>query len=259
MSDQVGGVRDEAAPGGAIGSRLAVWRGRRGLGPGELGELSGVSASRIGRWERGEDWVDRRGQLAALAGVLGVGVGELTGQPYPPVGDAHIAVRAAAFQLRRQFAEARTPPPPGTGPGHPMRMASDAEAAGDEQVLAGVLPGLIATAEGGSRALADALAAGLLRRLGYGDLAWLYLHRARAGGGAERVVLLEEIRLLTDLGLPEHAVARAERGMGTIGDPESRGRGSPRPPAAPARAAAGTHAGPPPPPPAPPRRARPRP
>ncbi|WP_328915020.1 MULTISPECIES: hypothetical protein [unclassified Streptomyces] len=58
------------------------------------------------------------------------------------------------------------------------------------------------------------MAAGLLRRLGYSDLAWLFLHRAARCGGAEAgSVRAEEVRLLLDLGLPESALLRAKQAV----------------------------------------------
>ncbi|GAB3004552.1 hypothetical protein GCM10023080_082750 [Streptomyces pseudoechinosporeus] len=61
------------------------------------------------------------------------------------------------------------------------------------------------------RVQAHVLGAGLLRRLGYKDLAWMLLHRARPGAREPLLVLVEEVQLLIDLGLPEYALARAER------------------------------------------------
>ncbi|MFI6350256.1 DNA-binding protein [Streptomyces sp. NPDC050560] len=106
------------------------------------------------------------------------------------------------------------------------RAATRAEAVGDDVALARVLPELIAEAdrlvtavvrEGDREAAAHlrvqghVVGAGLLRRLGYKDLAWVLLHRARPGSGEVLPVLVEEVRLLIDLGLPEYALARAER------------------------------------------------
>ncbi|MEU9115277.1 hypothetical protein AB0D04_26725 [Streptomyces sp. NPDC048483] len=97
--------------------------------------------------------------------------------------------------------------------------------AGDEHALALALPELVGATdwmvttasateqEEAVRLRVDAhvLAAGLLRRTGYKDLAWMLLHRARPGAREPLPVLVEEVRLLIDLVLPEYALARAAR------------------------------------------------
>ncbi|MFD9434159.1 hypothetical protein [Streptomyces sp. NPDC060002] len=174
--------------------------------------------------ETGREWVDRRGRLAALAAALRLDVADLTGQPYPPLGQEHAAVRAVAFHLRRSLVRRQ----PDTAPGvlleelaERTRAAARADSAGDEHHLALALPELIEAAD---RALAAAagpgreeavrlrvdahvLAAGLLRRLGYKDLAWMLLHRARPGTREPLPVLVEEVRLLNDFGLSQHPPA----------------------------------------------------
>ncbi|MFJ8475722.1 helix-turn-helix domain-containing protein [Kitasatospora sp. NPDC094011] len=228
---------DGDQPGGSpIGIRLARWRACRQLSIAELGTRAQIPADRIAVLESGRDWVDRRGELAALTAALRLDPTDLTGQPYPPADDDHAMVRAIAFQLRRQLAE--TPPAPSNGSVEELndRTASAlaAEAAGDEHALALTLPGLIrlgdAVAAGASaterqravelRARGHITAAGLLRRLGYKDLAWILLHRARPGVPESVMVLVEEVRLLIDLGLPEFALARAERAEAAGSDPE---------------------------------------
>ncbi|MGW2051837.1 helix-turn-helix domain-containing protein [Streptomyces sp. NPDC001858] len=190
----------------------------------ELGYVAGL--------ETGGDWMDRRSRLAALAGALHLDVSDLTGQPYPPRGAEHAAVRAVAFHLRRRVLQSDR----GTSAGPLLdelagrvRDAAQAEAEGDEHRLALALPELIdaadlavtaATPPGRGetirlRVQAHVLGAGLLRRLGYKDLAWVMLHRARPGTGEPLPVLVEEVHLLIDLGFPEYALARAERVQGT--------------------------------------------
>ncbi|WP_405676092.1 helix-turn-helix domain-containing protein [Streptomyces sp. NBC_01511] len=219
---------DETAGGGPIGARLAAWRRHRELTGGDLASRTGLGLDYLAGLETGREWVDRRGPLAALTAALRLDVADLTGQPYPPRGEEHAAVRAVAFHLRRRLDR----PHPGTAPlvlleelAAQIRAAADAEAAGDEHRLALALPDLIeaadcalATAVGPGRGeavrlrvAAHVLSAGLLRRLGYKDLAWMLLHRARPGIREPLPVLVEEIRLLIDLGLPEYALARAER------------------------------------------------
>ncbi|MFB6677771.1 helix-turn-helix domain-containing protein [Streptomyces sp. NPDC056390] len=219
---------DETAAGGPIGVRLAAWRLRRGLTLEDLASGTGLSLDYVAALETGREWVDRRGRLAALAAALRLDVADLTGQPYPPRGEEHAAVRAVAFHLRRRVARPR----PDSVGGVPLeelaeqtRAAAQADVVGDEHALALALPELIeatdhavVTAPALGRAEAvrlrvqvHVLGAGLLRRLGYKDLAWMLLHRARPGTRERLPVLLEEVRLLIDLGLPEYALARAER------------------------------------------------
>ncbi len=219
---------DETAAGGPIGARLAAWRRRRGLTRGDLASRTGLELDYVVGLETGREWLDRRGQLAALATALRLDAADLTGQPYPPRGEEHAAVRAVAFHLRRRIAR----PAPVAASGllldelaERTQAAAQADADGDEHSLALALPELI---EGADHALATAsavgreeavrlrvdahvLAAGLLRRLGYKDLAWMLLHQARPGAREPLPVLVEEVRLLIDLGLPEYALARADR------------------------------------------------
>ncbi|WP_411150545.1 DNA-binding protein [Streptomyces sp. A30] len=219
---------DKRHAGGPIGARLAAWRLRRGLALDDLASRTGLELDYVAGLETGGEWVDRRGPLAALAAALRLDVADLTGQPYPPHGDEHAAVRAVAFHLRRRLAR----PHPGAAGGLQLeeltertRAATHADMAGDEHGLALTLPDLIARADDAVsttsasgqeeaaqlRVQVHVLGAGLLRRLGYKDLAWMLLHRARPGTSELLPVLVEEVRLLIDLGLPEYALARAER------------------------------------------------
>ncbi|MFJ4774597.1 helix-turn-helix domain-containing protein [Streptomyces uncialis] len=220
-----------------MGIDLAFWRLQRGLAKADLAEHTDVSTESISRWETGQDWVDRRGVLAVLANALRVDPTELTGQPYSPTGEQHAVVRAVAFHLRRHLAE---PPRSSTRTTESaddlaarVRTAVAAEEAGDEHALALALPELVRAADRvvplllapasderaqELRVHAHVLAAGLLRRLGYRDLGWTFLHRARPGAPATLPVLLEEVRLLIDLGSPEYALARAARAEHAAGD-----------------------------------------
>ncbi|MFE5094630.1 helix-turn-helix domain-containing protein [Streptomyces sp. NPDC056638] len=219
---------DETAAGGPIGARLMAWRLRRGLTRDDLASRTGLELDYVAGLETGGEWVDRRGRLAALAAALRLDVADLTGQPYPPRGEEHAAVRAVAFHLRRRIGG----PHLDTAAGLPLdelarraRVAALAGAAGDEHTLALALPELIEESDHAVvtdsppgreeavqlRVQVHVLGAGLLRRLGYKDLAWMLLHRARPGTREPLPVLVEEVRLLIDLGLPEYALARAER------------------------------------------------
>ncbi|WP_340375902.1 helix-turn-helix domain-containing protein [Streptomyces sp. SS7] len=219
---------DEEAAGGPIGARLAAWRRRRELTRDDLASRTGLELDYLVGLETGREWVDRRGRLAALATALRLDVADLTGQPYPPRGEEHAAVRAVAFHVRRSLVRRQADAAPGVLLEELVertRAAARADAAGDEHHLALELPDLIETADRAMAAAAgpgweeavrlrvDAhvLAAGLLRRLGYKDLAWMLLHRARPGTREPLPVLVEEVRLLIDLGLPEYALARADR------------------------------------------------
>ncbi|MEU3029384.1 helix-turn-helix domain-containing protein [Streptomyces incarnatus] len=219
---------DETAVGGPVGARLAAWRRRRGLTRDDLASHTGLELDYLAGLETGREWVDRRGPLAALAAAMRLDVADLTGQPYPPRGQEHAAVRTVAFHLRRSLVRRQ----PDRGPGMLLeelaertQAAARAGSAGDEHHLALTLPELIEAADRAMAAAAgpgrdeaarlrvDAhvLAAGLLRRLGYKDLAWMLLHRASTGTREPLPVLVEGVRLLIDLGLPEYALARADR------------------------------------------------
>ncbi|MFD8733473.1 helix-turn-helix domain-containing protein [Streptomyces sp. NPDC059618] len=219
---------DETAAGGPIGARLAAWRRHRELTRDDLASRTGLGLEYLAGLETGREWVDRRGRLAVLASALRLDVADLTGQPFPPHGQEHAAVRAVAFHLRRSLVRRQPPTAPGMlleELAERTQAAARADAAGDEHHLALALPELIEAAD---RALAAAagpardeavrlrvdthvLAAGLLRRLGYKDLAWMLLHRASTATREPLPVLVEEVRLLIDLGLPEYALARADR------------------------------------------------
>ncbi|MEV7778489.1 DNA-binding protein [Kitasatospora sp. NPDC088351] len=214
--------------GSLIGRNLATWRVRRAVSVGELAERARIPSERIALLESGRNWVDRRGELAALTGALRLDATDLTGQPYPPAGPEHAAVRAVAFELRREIAGSAAASLSGSVDDLDARTSSAlaAEAAGDEYALALALPGAIrladsiaatARSEAGReraaelRMLGHVAAAGLLRRLGYRDLAWMLLHTARPGGPEPVEVLIEEARLLIDMALPEYALARLQR------------------------------------------------
>ncbi|OEV09312.1 DNA-binding protein [Streptomyces nanshensis] len=222
---------DGTSTGGPVGTRLASWRRYRGLNREGLSSLTGLELEYIVGLETGVEWMDRRSRLTELATALRLDVADLTGQPYPPRGAEHATVRAVAFHLRRSLFRRRGCETPGSRAvpveelAERTRSAARADAAGDEHHLALTLPELIeasdcaipATVGPGReeaerwRAQAHALAAGLLRRLGYKDLAWMLLHRASQPGTEPLPVLVEELRLLIALGLPEYALARTEQ------------------------------------------------
>lgn len=214
---------------GAIGLRLAAWRERRGLTVDDFADDAGLDTAWVAAVERGQDWIDRRTLLAAASAALHLDPTELTGQPYAPAGADQAVVQEAAFRLRHVAMDV-----PGIDQGRSASVDDLAartaevravEAAGDELGLARALPELIRLADAAVagagrgdreraaelRAAGHAAAAGLLRRLGYLDLAWTLLHRAHPGTAPTLAALVEEARLLIDLGLPEYALARLER------------------------------------------------
>ena len=227
-----------AAVVGPIGAAVEVWRVRRGLSQAELAGRSGLQLAAVQGLESGREWVDRRRVWAALAAALRVDPGELAGQPYPPVGAEHAEVRAVAHRLRKVLAAVpqRSTEPATAVVDELERLLASAVAAnraGNDHDLAVGAAELISTAEravrvttGATREQAAVLrshghtvVAGLLRRLGYRDLAWLVLHRVRATGLEPAGPLVaEEVRLLLDLGLPEQALGCVKRsGLGRRG------------------------------------------
>ncbi|MEU6406235.1 helix-turn-helix domain-containing protein [Streptomyces sp. NPDC046985] len=217
--------REGAVP---IGHRLAQWRKRRGTAAGDLARCSGLAEQLITDIEAGRDWVDRHSVLCSLAGGLHLDPLDLTGQPYAPHGEQHATVRAAAWHLRRHLFQSAPHTPAVRQRGRAGLLAAaenvrDAQATGDEHALALALPPLLVAADHSVspedvdppyavavRNLAYAAAAGLLRRLGYRDLAWSLLHRARPAADDGQVVEAEEVRLLTSMGMPA-AADRAEQ------------------------------------------------
>ncbi|MFF0448106.1 DNA-binding protein [Streptomyces sp. NPDC004609] len=192
-----------------------MWRAHRQLAAREVAARAGVCEELVARLEAGGDWVDRWGVLGGLARALGVDAGALTGQPYPPTGSGHVVIHGFAFAARQLLMR------PHVSGGNASRgrlaAAREAEDAGDEEALARALPGVLAGSgtlpshEGGESPCAGlVMAAGLLRRLGYRDLAWAALERARAVSSPVTAdVVAEEVRLLSEWGLGEQALSRA--------------------------------------------------
>jgi hypothetical protein len=61
------------------------------------------------------------------------------------------------------------------------------------------------------------LGAGVLRRLGYRDLAWMLVHRAERQVGARSGIVVEQVRLLLACGRPDEALAWVTRPIETAG------------------------------------------
>lgn len=215
---------------GSIGLRVASWRQRRGVALNDLASRTRIPIADLRGLESGRDWVDRLQLLAALANGLRLDPSDLTGQPYAPSGDIQATVRAAAFRLRRHAAEGTARPVGGIDLADLSCRTADlqlAERSGDEYALAKAIPDVVAATDHAAssvtssgegkqvsriRAEAHAAAAGLMRRLGYKDLSWTLLHRLRAEETGCPAVLVEEVRLLLDLGLAQRAADRALSG-----------------------------------------------
>jgi transcriptional regulator with XRE-family HTH domain len=223
----LGGSNSETS-GRPIGVRLAGWRARRGLDVAEVAVRCGLSVGQLVDLESGRDWVDRRGLLGRAADALRADPGELTGQPYSPVDDLQATVTGFAYRIRRLLGQV-TADPEDTFPASVdelairMARASAADADGDEVALVTALPELITRAEAavtdgppGDRDRARRLrvqglllGAGVSRRLGHRDLAWMLVHGAERQVGARRGIVVEQVRLLLACGRPEEAVAWA--------------------------------------------------
>lgn len=237
----VGGSETEM-PGPPIGVRLAQWRARRRVSAAQLADRCGLSVGQLVELESGRDWVDRRGLLVRAADVLRVDPGDLTGQPYPPADEPQVMVASFAHRVRRGLGQLKARPE--AEPDLPVddlavgvARARAADAAGDELALAAALPELIAGAqalvtdappvEGGraQRLQTQAvllssgllLGSGLLRRLGYLDLAWMLVHGAERRVGTSLGIVVEQVRLLLACGHPEEALTRAARSAETAG------------------------------------------
>lgn len=225
-----------------IGSRMAGWRSRRGLSRADLANRCGLTVGHVADLESGRDWVDRRGVLVRAAAVLRVGLGDLTGQPYPPVDERGASVAGFPFRVRRVLGQLAWGPEKISH----VRVddlavqtdrAAEAARAGNEFVLAGMLPFLIAASGAavagvspGERGRAEQLhheglllATGLLRRLGYWDLAWVALRRAKQVAGTGVFTVFEEARLLLDCGRVEEALTVLSRSGAPSGQLGPRG------------------------------------
>ncbi|RNG26245.1 DNA-binding protein [Streptomyces botrytidirepellens] len=213
---------------GPIGRRLARWRRRQNVAASAFADQVGLSRQQLLALETGEDWADRRSLVAALAQAMRLDLTELTGQPYRPSDREHHVVRAVASHVRRHLIQVSLGQEGSAGTLGDLEARTEAaltaEEAGDEYGLGLALPGLLALADqtvaasvtgreptARLRAQVYAVAAGLLRRVGYRDLVWMLLHQVGPERGV-RAVLIEEMRLLLDLGFPDHALNRARRG-----------------------------------------------
>ncbi len=204
-----------------IGRHLAEWRIRRGLTASRLAARCGLPEQSITDLESGRDWVDRRRVVNSLAAGLRLDPIELTGQPYLPYGASHAVVHATAWHVRRHLARVVAGGAGMQDPVHAEEVAAlvaavrSADEGGDLHSAADGLPRLLEmtaspVTDASLRSEASVAAARLLRRLGYRDLAYSVLHRARPPGGAPTPLeMAEEVWLLLDMGRPALAVSRA--------------------------------------------------
>ncbi|MEU0741174.1 helix-turn-helix transcriptional regulator [Streptomyces sp. NPDC006134] len=210
-----------------IGRHLAEWRTRRNLTVADLARRSGLPEQLIASLESGTDWVDRRHVLNSLATGLRLDPAELTSQPYTPCGADHATVHATAWHVRRHLTRlfagelaqdhVRADTEQLAGLLEAVRTADDG---GDLVTAASEVPRLLELIgplvqhpgdnEGAAlRSAGYTAVARLLRRIGYRDLAWSALHQARPAEEGFTLVMVEEVRLLLDMGQPAIAVTRA--------------------------------------------------
>lgn len=183
---------------GAIGDRIRIYRGRRGLSQKELAGLIGRSESWLSQVERGVRSVDKFSVLVDIAQMLKTNVETLVGtrMEYAPNGDRPVdgidAVRAALASypgLRRVAASRRS------SLADMERLAAEAHAcyqSADYVAAARILPGLIEGIETAASETAGdesrrvltiqhliyVAAAKLLTKTGDGHLAWIAADRA---------------------------------------------------------------------------------
>ncbi|MGW7295370.1 helix-turn-helix domain-containing protein [Streptomyces xiamenensis] len=198
------GTTDSPGPIGAAVQRI---RASRQMTVDELAVRADLGVATVSDLEGGRGWVASYGSLIQLADALGVSAVELSGRPVTPGGQAEAELLSTAFFVRRVLVD--RPVRAVDGRERTLDRLLLAESDGDESDLATEL--LVCMSAGCSRPEMYTAGAGLLRRLGYVDLAWLMLHRARAP--EHRAVLTEEARLLLELGRPGAALIRAGRAM----------------------------------------------
>jgi len=164
----LGPAADDDQP--SIGERVRYWRKRRGKSQHVLAGLAGVSQPYLSQIETGDRPVERRSTLVALANALQVSVPELTGKVGDPTNPARASVTAYVPAIRdalimREAGE-RTPEM-----GDDVEPALAARGRWDFGSAAPMLPGLLGSATGADLVQVASVAAGVLRYVGYEDLA----------------------------------------------------------------------------------------
>lgn len=173
-----------------IGLRVARWRDVAGMTQQELADRVGVSNAYISMIEGGKRPITKRSLLIELASALGVSVTDLTGQPEQPRSRDDLAIYAAVPLLRGALDD----DPDNDELPNPGAVAADvdramgARMACDYQTLAGLLPGVVASArrlvDAGHRAgpalfvRAAVTACLTIKPFGYVDLSARYSERA---------------------------------------------------------------------------------
>lgn len=165
-------------PDGHIGTRVRLWRHRRGLTQATLAGLAGMSQAYLSQIEKGIRVVDRRSTQVALATALDVTVADLLGQMSDPTDPVRVRASEAVANIRIALVELEVGD---TRPPQRGREELDAEIewmlrmrqASDHLALAPALPGLLRdTAERPDALIRVAYtASACLRSLGYRDLA----------------------------------------------------------------------------------------
>jgi transcriptional regulator with XRE-family HTH domain len=220
-----------------IGERVRSLRRQRGMSLRQLAGLAGCSVGFVSMVENGKRLLDSSSLIAAFAEALQVSPAEVTGQPHPPADPhssaAHEAIpvlRLALMGLNPALATSgRTAAPPEVLAGR-VAEANRLYHAAEYGTLTAALPPLLAdlhaavAAERGTgrrrmlRLLADAYHPActlLLKNLGYTDLAFIAVSRAR-----DVIAELEDpvysalsgffqTHVLLSAGSPTQALARA--------------------------------------------------
>ncbi|GAB3819694.1 helix-turn-helix domain-containing protein [Micromonospora zhanjiangensis] len=135
-----------------IGLRIARWRDIAGMTQQQLADAVGVTKAYISQIENGRRPVEKRSLLGAFATALGVGVGDLTGQPEQPRNGDDMAIYSAVPGIRGALDDDPDDP---ADPGEVARRVDEAmraRMACDYPTLAKLLPGVLT----GTRQLANA-------------------------------------------------------------------------------------------------------
>lgn len=82
-----------------VGRQVRTIRARRGISQQVLADRVGVSRGAVAKWENGERPIDSRRTLLALAGALGVTVGDLTGHQQDKLDPATAGFHAAVPEI----------------------------------------------------------------------------------------------------------------------------------------------------------------
>ncbi len=177
------------------GSRIKLWRVRRGVSQSVLAGLAGLSQPFLSQVEAGMKTIDRRSTLVAVASALQVSVADLChpGEPVNPTHDRAVgampAIRVAIAELTagERRPASRSTEQLNADLARAQRYRAEADYAALMPICAGLLYDLATV---GPRHLAEGayLVSSPLRGLGFQDLAWhaanLAVQAARESGEA---------------------------------------------------------------------------